>query len=231
MSEVKDEKLKIDETTKKETKPTQKKTTTKKTTTSTKATTPKVEKVEEIINNAIEVEIIEETPISTPKANIDNLVKSTSQSSPQVRKTRDMDELIKVVSIVNSPLVYVSKNQSGYRVDWDGNLQENWMEYRELVNMRNSQRNFFVRPWIICEWDVLKDLRVDQYYKNIIDLENLDSIFDKSPEELEETLKVVPEGVKHLIIDRAFELKREGKLDSISITRAIEQTYKVDLTV
>jgi len=31
----------------------------------------------------------------------------------------------------------------------------------------------------------LEDLRVEQYYKNIIDLENLDDVFKKTPKELE----------------------------------------------
>ena len=55
--------------------------------------------------------------------------------------------------------------------------------------MRNSQRSFFKEPWVICDWDVLVDLKVDSYYKNIIDLENLDKVFQKSPQDLEKTLK------------------------------------------
>ena len=131
----------------------------------------------------------------------------------------------------NTPLVYESKNQIGYRVDWDGFLQENWIEYKELINMRNSQRAFFEQPWVICDWEVLVDLKVDHYYKNIIDLEDLDSIFKKSSEELEKTLKIVPMGIKKLIVDRAFELRREKKLDSLNTIETIEKTLNIDLTI
>lgn len=148
-----------------------------------------------------------------------------------VRHQRDMNELIRVVCITNAPLVYESRSQLGYRVYWDGYLSEAWMEYKELINMRNTYRAFFERPWIICDWDVLEDLRVDQYYKNIIDLENLDDVFKKTPKELEKTLKEIPDGIKALIVDRAFELRREKKLDSLSVIETIEKTLNVDLTV
>ena len=142
-----------------------------------------------------------------------------------------MNELIRVVCITNAPLVYESRSQLGYRVYWDGYLSEAWMEYKELINMRSTYRAFFERPWIICDWDVLEDLRVEQYYKNIIDLENLDDVFKKTPKELEKTLKEIPDGIKALIVDRAFELRREKKLDSLSVIETIEKTLNVDLTV
>lgn len=147
------------------------------------------------------------------------------------RSQRDMNELIRVVCITNAPLVYESRSQLGYRVYWDGYLSEAWMEYKELINMRSTYRAFFERPWIICDWDVLEDLRVEQYYKNIIDLENLDDVFKKTPKELEKTLKEIPDGIKALIVDRAFELRREKKLDSLSVIETIEKTLNVDLTV
>ncbi len=150
---------------------------------------------------------------------------------PEVKKQSDMNELIKVVCITNTPLIYESKSQLGYRVEWGGYLEENWMEYKELINMRGAQRRFFEEPWIICEWDVLTDLRVDHYYKNIIDLENIDQLFYSNPDKLTKTLQVVPNGIKKLILDRAFELRRKKELDSLSIIEAIENTLNVDLSV
>lgn len=161
----------------------------------------------------------------------ENVNKVVQQVKTEQRKARDMDELISVVCITNSPLVYESKNQLGYRVDWSGYLQENWIEYKELINMRGSQRAFFEQPWIICDWDVLVDLKVDHYYKNIIDLENLDDVFKKTINELIETLQIVPNGIKNLIVDRAYELRREKKLDSLNVIEAIEKTLNIDLTI
>ena len=107
------------EETKKETK---KKTTTKKTNTKTN-TKSKAEKT------------------------VDKITKNVTK--PATREKRDMNEMVSVICITNTPLIYTSKNQIGYRVDWGGFLEENWMEYRELINMRNSQRAFFEEPWVL----------------------------------------------------------------------------------
>lgn len=177
------------------------------------------------------------TKKTEPKKETESKAKETvkkitqSVTKPILREPRDMNEMVSVVCITNTPLVYESKNQVGYRVDWDGFLQENWIEYKELINMRNSQRAFFEQPWVICDWDVLVDLKVDHYYKNIIDLENLDDVFKKSLEELENTLKIVPIGIKKLIVDRAFELRREKNLDSLNTIEVIEKTLNVDLSI
>lgn len=163
------------------------------------------------------------------KKTVDKLVENTTKLSS--KKERDMNEMVSVLSIVGSKLVYNSKAQRGYRVEWGEFLEENWIEYKELIAMRNTQKTFFERPWIICEWDVLEDLRVDQYYKNLIDLEDLDSVFKRSSDELEEVLNTVPQGIKELIVDRAYVLIKNQKLDSLSIIETIERVCKIDLTV
>ena len=154
-----------------------------------------------------------------------------TSKKPKIRPKRDLDEQIKVTNITNSKLTYKSKNQYGYRIDWFEYGEENWIEYKELINMKNSQRSFFEQPWIICDWDVLEDLKVDKYYKNMIDLDNLDVLFKKAPEELKKILEIIPEGIKKLVIDRAFELRKEKKIDSINIIESIEKTLNVDLSV
>lgn len=210
----KEETVKKEKTTKKDT-ATKKEKNNKKDTKTTKGSNKKSDVDKKIKENPVE-EMVEK--ITKP------IIK---KSRPQ----RDMNELIQVICITNTPLVYESKTQLGYRVEWDGYLQENWMEFKELINMRSSQRAFFEEPWIICDWDVLVDLKVDRYYKNIIDLENLDGLFKKSPKELEKILKMIPRGIKRLVVDKAFELRRAKKLDSISIIEVIEKTLDIDLSV
>lgn len=147
------------------------------------------------------------------------------------RGKRDLNEMIRVVNITNSGLSYQSKSQTGYRVDWDSYGEENFMEYKELINMRGAQRRFFEDLWIICEFDVLVDLGVDKYYKNIIDLDNIDLLFNKSIDDLGKTLKVMPKGIRDLIVDRAFEMRKSKKLDSLSVIEVIEKTLDVDLSI
>lgn len=207
-----------------------------------KKTTKKkeVEAVEEVkvVEENKEAKEVKNTPKKTPpkkkaepkaKQNVDKLVENTTKAA--ARKEREMNEMISVVSIVKGGLTYQSKAQVGYTVEWGEFLEENWMEYKELITMRNTQKAFFENPWIICEWDVLEDLRVAQYYKNIIDLSNLDEIFKKRPEQLKETLEKVPTGIRALIVDRAYELIKNKELDSMNVIEVIEEVCNVDLMV
>ena len=60
-------------------------------------------------------------------------------------------------------LIYKSKLNPGYVVEWDdfGDVQE--MEYRELVSMRGNQRRFFDEKWILIDDPaVIKKLGVER---------------------------------------------------------------------
>lgn len=154
---------------------------------------------------------------------------NVSKPSSQKAKKRDLNEMIPVKNITNSSLVYVSKNNPGFRVDWMEFGEEVHIEYKELINMRGSQRRFFEEPWIVCDWEVLEDLGVDKYYKDLIDLDDIDKVFDYSDEKMSEVLRKLPKGARTLVADRAFELVRSKELDSMNKIRKIEQILKIDL--
>lgn len=205
----------------------------------TKEVKEEVKEVEEVVEKEVEKPTPKkaapkkakpkEKPEPKAKGNIDKLVKNTTKMS--TKQERDMNEMVSVISIVKGGLIYQSKAQRGYTVEWGEFLEENWMEYKELITMRNTQKAFFTNPWIICEWDVLEDLKVSQYYKNIIDLSNLDEVFEKRPEELKQTLETVPVGIRALIVDRAYELIHNKELDSMNIIDVIEEVCNIDLMV
>lgn len=144
-----------------------------------------------------------------------------------VRKTRDLNELIPVKCIVNGGLNYISS--MGFLVRWDSYGDYNYLEYKELIHMMNKYKRFFKEPWVIMEQDVIEDLHAQHYYKNMIDFDDIDSIFEKSSTEIKEIIDKVPKGIKRLIADRATALKRSGELDSIKIIDVIEKTLKIEL--
>lgn len=193
-----------------------------------KKKTEEVAKVEEskVEETKEEVEVQDEKE-ETKEDKRPNL--NVSPPVSQSKQQRDLNEMIPVKNISNSSLIYISKNNPGYRVDWDGFGEEVYMEYKELINMRGSQRRFFEEPWIVCDWDVLEDLRVDKYYENLIDLDDINTIFDLTTDKLAEKLRKLPTGIRRLIADRAYELVRNGELDSMSKIRKIEQILDIEL--
>lgn len=151
---------------------------------------------------------------------------------PQIKKApmkRDMDEMIQVISLRPNPLIYVSKNQLGYQIEWDEYGSENWLEYRELINMKNSQSAFFKKNWIICDMEVMQDLKVDQYYKNMIDLENIEEVFSNGVDGLKQILSVSTDGIKQLIFDKALEMYKEKRLDSVSIKDMLKNDFNFEI--
>jgi len=140
-----------------------------------------------------------------------------------------LDELVRVISLRNNKLTYVSKSQIGYQLEWDEYGSEQWIEYRELMSMKNSQTAFFKKNWILCDYDVLQSLRVDQYYKDMIDLENIDSIFNLTPEEIEQVISVSSVGIKQIILDKALEFYKSERLYDSRIIKMLKDKFDYDL--
>lgn len=128
-------------------------------------------------------------------------------------------------------LIYISTRQMGYQVEWDGFGDVQEIEFSELQTMRGSQRRFFEDNWILIDdAEVLKQLGVDKYYKNHINTENFDTIFTMSPEQIENELTGISEGLKCTIADRAREKVKDGSLDSLSVIKTISRMCNCDLS-
>lgn len=164
-----------------------------------------------------------------PKKNIDKkeITDVVVKKDKVIKKKRELNEVIEVKSISQAPLYYVTTE--GFDVVWPNHGDVNYLEYKELINMSGKYKRYFTEPWIIMEQDVLEDLRVTQHYKKMIDYENIDSVFKKSPEELKKTLQAVSDGTKRLIADRATALIKERKLDSLNLIEVLQQELKVEL--
>lgn len=179
-----------------------------------KTEAPQVAKQEVVVEAKVETKI--EQPKVIPQV----------KSVPTAPK---MDELIRVVSLRPNPMIYVSKAQVGYELQWDEYGSEQWIEYRELINMKNSQIAFFKKNWIICDMEVLQALRVDMHYKNMIDIDNLEDLFTKNVDEIRQIISVSSDGVKQLIFDKALNMYKNDELDSIKIKNMLKDDFNFDV--
>ena len=97
--------------------------------------------------------------------------------------------------------------------------------------MRNSSPKFFTENWIsIDDIDVINYLRVEQYYKNALNYEEFDKVFELSVKDFEDRIKTLSKGQQNSLAARASTLIREGKLDSIAKITAIEDIVGYNLT-
>lgn len=150
------------------------------------------------------------------------------QPKVKVKKQRDLNELIPVKCIANGGLVY--KTSNGLIIQWDNYGDINYVEYKELIHMFSRYKRFFTEPWIIMDIDVLEDLHVMYYYKDILGfLDDIDSLFNKNPNEFKDILTKVPDGVKRLIADRATKLIKDNKIDSLQMVKIIQDVLQIEL--
>ena len=184
-----------------------------------------IEKVIEVKTPTIteiekETEKIIEKQVETP-------VEKSIEKPKVIKKQRDLNEMIDVKCIVQGGLNFITS--TGLEVVWDKYGDIYPLEYKELLYMMNKYKRFFEEPWVIMEQDVIEDLHATHFYKNLIDYNEIDSIFTKTPEQVKDILSKVPEGTKRLIADRASSALRNGKLDSLKVVEVLQKELNIEL--
>lgn len=177
------------------------------------------------------IEKIEEKEITQ---NITSIIDKTIVE----KKTIPLNYIIPVKSGVQGGLVYVSR-KNGYELHWDKYGSIEYMEYSELVAMKNGHKRFFEDNWIFFEdtedftaEDIYRALLVDKYYKFIINLDNIDDVFSYSVDDIETKIPNMSTGLKQTIASRAKELIDEGNpiLDSMTKIKAFEKALNCSFT-
>ena len=157
---------------------------------------------------------IKEDIVETPKQKV-------------IKKQRDLNEMIDVKCIVHGGLNFITS--TGLEVVWDSYGDIYPLEFKELLYMMNKYKRFFQEPWVIMEQDVIEDLKAAHFYKNIIDYDEIDSIFTKTPAQVKDVLSKIPEGTKRLIADRASDAMRKGTLDSLKVIELLQKELQIEL--
>lgn len=148
----------------------------------------------------------------------------------KVRKEIPLNTLVACRNASKAELRYVSKKQMGYEVVWEKFGSIEYLELNELISLRNAYPRFFKDGWLIIDdVEIIEYLKLQKYYENIIDIDNLDKIFDKPLEEFKSALQKLPQGFKDTVVQRARELRNEGKFDSINKVEAMEKAFNIDL--
>lgn len=145
----------------------------------------------------------------------------------------DLTRMICIKNIAKSKLIYKSKRQLGYTIVWEKRGSLNYMELGEFINLKNSDMRFITEPWIrIMEEDeveILKYANVYQYFKSIIEIDDVDALlrlpFDKFCSKFDK----LPDSFKKTVAERAKDMIANGELDSIKIKKYIEQQLDVEL--
>lgn len=155
--------------------------------------------------------------------------------SKKVKIPKDYD--IPVKSNVQGKLTYTS-SKTKYTEEWDEIGMVAYLEYDELISMRNAHKKFFENNWILIEdtddytaSEIYTALGVEKYYKNIALFETLDDVFNLSVSEINKIIPTLSQGHKTNIASRAMQLiaDNDERMDSTSKIKAFEKALGINL--
>lgn len=144
----------------------------------------------------------------------------------------DPSQIITVRNGFRGRLVYISPRTKETFV-WDNFGDEQEIELRELRNAKSAAKKFFSNNWFMFDdeflW-VIGYLGVSQYYKNSLQINDFDRLFDKSPEEIENIVSKLSQGQKRSVAYTAREKVANKEIDSIKTISVLEKALGISLT-
>lgn len=167
------------------------------------------------------------------KTNIKN------EDKPVVKEEKvwkpDLNRQIAIKNIARGKLVYKSKRQMGYTVIWENTNDINYMELGEFINLKNSDRRFITEPWIRImeddEVEILKYANVYQYFKELIEVKDIEDLFKLDFDRFTHKFKKLPDGYKNSVLEYAARMIKNGELDSIRIKNFLEKEMDMNLDI
>lgn len=167
------------------------------------------------------------------KTNIKN------EDKPVVKEEKvwkpDLNRQIAIKNIARGKLVYKSKRQMGYTVIWENTNDINYMELGEFINLKNSDRRFITEPWIRImeddEVEILKYANVYQYFKEMIEVKDIEDLFKLDFDRFTHKFKKLPDGYKNSVLEYAARMIKNGELDSIRIKNFLEKEMDMNLDI
>ena len=147
----------------------------------------------------------------------------------------DLSRMIAVKNIARGKLIYKSKRTIGYQLEWQKKGDINYIEFSELMYLKNTDRRFVTEPWIRIveddEIEILKHMQVFDFYKEILGLNNVSDILKLDFEKFKKKFDKLPEGYKNSVVESAAEMIASGELDSLKIKNYIEKAMDIDLSI
>jgi len=190
-----------------------------------------------------DVEILREYLIEGDELENSNEVQETTKDiikeipKPEIKEQwkPDLNRMICLKNIASGKLIYVSKRQLGYKIEWENPGDTNYIELGEFVALKNSDSRFVTAPWVRImeddEIEILKYANIFKHYKEILGLDNVSDILRLDFESFRKKFDKLPEEYKNSVVEQAALMIKSGELDSIKIKEYIEKSMGIELDI
>lgn len=158
------------------------------------------------------------------------VTKQQSKKQYKVKRQLDPHTIVSVRSGFHGLLIYKSKH-TGETFEWADFGDEQDMELQELRSAKAStDKVFYENNWfIIDDPEIVEFLGVAKYYQNSLKIDEFDTLFEMSPEEVSAKVAKLPKGQRMSVAYRARKMIENGDIDSIKLINALENSLGVEL--
>lgn len=170
------------------------------------------------------------------KANSVMKGENTASSPPRAKTVIRLEDhvMVNVKSLVFGELIYIN-HKTGDTTIWSefGDVQQ--ISMSDLRAMKQGQAGFYSENWIlpisiysagfddITTEDILNDLIVSKYYKNIIDPDNFEQVCGWSTSQIESKVSLMTRSAKENLVVALNGYINNGVLDSTKKILAFEK--------
>lgn len=161
-------------------------------------------------------------------------MEALTKESNQTGSFRQSVDRNKVVSIMNGTTGRMSYDSSHTGQEWVfndfGQIDE--ITVGELITIKNQHPRYLKEHWmIILDDETVNYLGLESLYKTVFtNKEQVVEILEKPVDELQFIVKNAPVGMKALILDVAKERYQDGKFDSMSKIKVLQEELGVIIT-
>ncbi len=168
---------------------------------------------------------------------VDNTKTQVKPSRKSVARI-PLDTEVPCLCNVKGGLIYTSTRADGTKAEWFdfGDLQ--YLDLRELLLMRNSQKRFFNDNWISIKDtddgeytadDIYKFLRVDDKYGDFYDADNIETFFELNEDQMKDKVSKMSRGMKDLVSIMALDKLEHDEIDSVKKRKSIISVLGLDV--
>ena len=176
-------------------------------------------KSEAALKTAAEKVVVEET---VQQEEEEVVVETKEEKKRYMPKQFNLHEVVTVRNGFHGKLVFVAKSNEVFTWEEFGDEQE--IELLELKNACATHKQYFINNWFMFDDpEVVAFLKMNQYYKYALKIEEFDDLFTKTPGEIEEILSKLSKGQKHSVGYRAKQLIADGTIDSFKVIETLER--------
>lgn len=170
----------------------------------------------------------------------ENVIEKPQIKTVQKRDARiPLDVEVPCVCNVKGGLIYTSTRNGGMNAEWSDFGELQYLDIRELLLMRNSQKRFFNDNWISLKDtddgeytadEIYKFLRVDDKYGDFYDADNIETFFDLNEKQMADKVSKMSRGMKDLVSVMALDKIENDEIDSVKKRRAIIKVLGLEIS-